>query len=71
MHEKRGAHFYFRNRPLPMRERFAGLMDMASAPRVFLHGSPHIDNYAKSNQAPRWPTSTARAWAPIIGTSCA
>lgn len=50
LHEKRGAHFYFRNMLLPMQERFAQLMDMASTPRALLHGSPHIDNYAKSNQ---------------------
>ncbi|PIR19484.1 MAG: hypothetical protein COV48_01740, partial [Elusimicrobia bacterium CG11_big_fil_rev_8_21_14_0_20_64_6] len=50
LHEKRGAHFYFRNMLLPMQERFAQLLDMASAPRAFLHGSPHLDNYAKSKQ---------------------
>ncbi len=50
LNEKRGAHFYFRNMLLPMQERFAQLMDMAAMPRVLLHGSPHIDNYAKSHQ---------------------
>lgn len=50
MHEKRGVHFYFRNMLLPMQERFAQLMDMSAMPRVFLHGSPHIDNYAKNLQ---------------------
>ena len=50
MHEKRGAHFYFRNMLLPMQARFAELLDMASTPRALLHGSPHIDNYAKSGQ---------------------
>jgi len=50
LHEKRGAHFYFRNMLLPMQDRFAQLMDMASMPRALLHGSPHVDNYAKSNQ---------------------
>ena len=50
MNERRGAHFYFRNMLLPMQMRFAQLLDMASMPRVLLHGSPHIDNYAKSNQ---------------------
>ncbi|MBI3565052.1 MAG: dTMP kinase [Elusimicrobia bacterium] len=50
MNEKRGVHFYFRNMLLPMQERFAQLMDMAAMPRVFLHGSPHIDNYAKNLQ---------------------
>jgi len=47
-HPKRGVHFYFRNMLLPMQERFAQLMDHSIMPQVFLHGSPHIDNYAKS-----------------------
>jgi dTMP kinase len=46
--EKRGVHFYYRNQLLPMQERFAQLMDMRM-PRVLLHGSPHVDNYAKNN----------------------
>ncbi|MDE2143532.1 MAG: dTMP kinase [Elusimicrobia bacterium] len=50
LHEKRGAHFYFRNMLLPMQTRFAQLMDMGAMPKVFLHGSPHVDNYAKSAQ---------------------
>ncbi|MDP3542361.1 MAG: dTMP kinase [Elusimicrobiota bacterium] len=50
LHEKRGAHFYFRNMLLPMQTRFAQLLDMASTPRALLHGSPHVDNYAKSGQ---------------------
>ncbi len=50
LHEKKGAHFYFRNALLPMQARFAQLMDMASTPRALLHGSPHVDNYAKSKQ---------------------
>lgn len=50
LHEKRGAHFYYRNMLLPMQTRFAELMDMASTPRALLHGSPHVDNYAKSGQ---------------------
>ena len=50
MSEKHGAHFYFRNMLLPMQERFAQLIDHGIIPRVFLHGSPHIDNYAKTAQ---------------------
>jgi hypothetical protein len=50
LNEKRGAHFYFRNMLLPMQTRFAQLMDMATTPRALLHGSPHVDNYAKSSQ---------------------
>ena len=45
---KKGAHFYFRNMLLPMQERFAQLLDNDSMPRVFLHGSLHVDNYAKT-----------------------
>ncbi len=45
--EKRGVHFYYRNMLLPMQDRFAQLMDMRM-PRVLLHGSPHVDNYAKT-----------------------
>jgi len=50
LNEKRGAHFYYRNMLLPMQTRFAELLDMASTPRALLHGSPHVDNYAKSSQ---------------------
>jgi dTMP kinase len=50
LNEKKGAHFYFRNMLLPMQARFAQLMDMSLMPRVLLHGSPHVDNYAKSAQ---------------------
>jgi hypothetical protein len=47
-HEKRGVHFYFRNMLLPIQERFAQLMDHRKIPRAFLHGNPHVDNYAKT-----------------------
>ncbi len=47
-HATKGPHFYFRNALLPMQERFAQLMDLRGMPKVFLHGSPHVDNYAKS-----------------------
>ncbi|NNN05554.1 MAG: MFS transporter [Elusimicrobia bacterium] len=50
MKEKRGAHFYFRNMLLPMQERFVQLMNVSAMPRALLHGSPHVDNYAKSSQ---------------------
>jgi dTMP kinase len=48
LHEKKGAHFYFRNMLLAMQDRFAQLMDLSDMPKVFLHGSPHVDNYAKT-----------------------
>jgi hypothetical protein len=47
-HAKRGVHFYFRNMLLPMQKRFAELFPHKGMPWVFLHGSPHVDNYAKS-----------------------
>lgn len=46
--EKRGLHFYFRNMLLPMQERFSQLVEHAGIPNVFLHGNPHVDNYAKT-----------------------
>lgn len=48
LHDTRGAHFYFRNMLFPMQERFAQLLDHSRMPKVFLHGNPHVDNYAKS-----------------------
>jgi hypothetical protein len=33
---------------LPMQERFARLVEHAGMPNVFLHGNPHVDNYAKT-----------------------
>lgn len=47
-HEKKGVHFYFRNMLIPMQERFAQLVEHAGIPEVFLHGNPHVDNYAKT-----------------------
>ncbi len=50
MKEKKGAHLYFRNMLEPMQRRFSQLIDHRDMPKVFLHGSPHVDNYAKSAQ---------------------
>lgn len=50
LNPQRGVHFYFRNAKLQMQERFAELIDHEPMPRVFLHGSPHVDNYSKSEQ---------------------
>ncbi len=46
----RGAHFFFRTCNAAMLERFEQLKDLESFPRVFLHGNPHIDNYAHTHR---------------------
>eukprot|EP00164_Ancoracysta_twista_P001487 GFYU01001947.1.p1 GENE.GFYU01001947.1~~GFYU01001947.1.p1 ORF type:complete len:795 (-),score=285.43 GFYU01001947.1:117-2501(-) len=51
-HKKRGAHFFFRNACLKIQERFCQLVDCADVPQVFLHGNPHIDNFAKTEYGP-------------------
>ena len=48
LHEKHGAHFYYRNMLERMQERFEQMMDLQSMPKVFLHGSPHLANLAKT-----------------------
>ena len=48
LHPTRGLHFYFRNMLLPMQQRFSELTDHSEMPAVFLHGSPHLDNYSRS-----------------------
>jgi hypothetical protein len=35
---------------IPMQQRFTQLLDPSKMPVVFLHGSPHVDNYSKSGQ---------------------
>lgn len=42
-----GLHWYFRTMTLEMRKRLCQLMDLSRTPRVFLHGNPHILNFAK------------------------
>ncbi len=49
-HKKRGLHFYFRNVKLQMQARFAELIDHSAMPKVFLHGSPHVDNYSRNER---------------------
>lgn len=44
-----GPHWYFRCIKAPLRARFHQLMDNSVVPRAFLFGSPHIDNYAKTD----------------------
>ncbi len=45
-----GEEFYlfFRQRCLALQSRFSELANLKSSPRVFLHGNPHVDNFAKT-----------------------
>lgn len=47
---ERGLHLYFRNMKLKMQTRFTELLEHENIPRVFVHGSPHIDNYSRSER---------------------
>ncbi len=50
LHHKRGNHFYFRNMKLRMQERFVDMIDHKEIPQVFIHGSPHLDNYSRNER---------------------
>ena len=50
LHHKRGDHFYFRNMKLRMQERFVDMIDHKEIPKVFIHGSPHLDNYSRNER---------------------
>ena len=39
---------FFRLMGPVLQRRIAGLIDMQKVPRVFIHGNPHLDNYAKT-----------------------
>lgn len=43
---QRGYFFYFRTMCLRMQTRFVELADVKEMPQVFLHGNPHIENFA-------------------------
>ncbi|TAF65427.1 MAG: DUF2252 domain-containing protein [Cytophagales bacterium] len=45
-HPQRGYFFYFRTHCLRMQLRFSQLTDLKTTPAVFLHGNPHIENFA-------------------------
>ncbi len=49
-HPDRGPHRYFRHSHAAMQRRFVELTDIGSMPTVFLHGNPHLANYAKSRR---------------------
>ncbi len=44
-----GPYVFFRRVKTPIQARHAQLMDHSTIPTVFLHGSPHVDNYAKTH----------------------
>lgn len=41
---------YFRKNCIHLQTRFTELLDATQMPLVFLHGNPHLDNFAKTNQ---------------------
>lgn len=45
---KLGPYLYFRRSKTPLQAYLTQLIPHENIPRVFLHGSPHIDNYAKT-----------------------
>ncbi len=45
-HVERGYFFYFRTLCLRMQTRFGQLFPLHDTPKVFLHGNPHIENFA-------------------------
>lgn len=49
-HADRGAHRFFRRTHDAMQRRFVALADAGEQPTVFLHGNPHVANYAKTRR---------------------
>ena len=47
---KRGLHAFFRLSNASMREQFTQLVDAGAIPTAFVHGNPHLDNYAKTTR---------------------
>lgn len=47
-HRQRGLHFYFRHMNQRMQIRFSELVEHDTMPTAFIHGNPHLDNYAKN-----------------------
>lgn len=48
LHPEKGPYFYFRRSKSPLHERLTQLVNHSKVPNVLIHGSPHIDNYAKT-----------------------
>lgn len=49
VHPKSGLYLFFRMQSIRAQQRYAELSDLTNTPSVFLHGNPHIDNYARTN----------------------
>ncbi|MCA9706628.1 MAG: DUF2252 family protein [Myxococcales bacterium] len=49
-HPRRGLHQFLRLSNVTMRQRFVQLVDVERIPVAFLHGNPHLDNYAKTDR---------------------
>jgi hypothetical protein len=47
---KNGMYLHFRRSCVRMQQRFVELADVDRMPRVFVHGNPHVDNFAKTSQ---------------------
>ena len=50
MHPRRGLHQFYRLCGRAMQKRFVELVDPAQIPQAFVHGNPHLDNYAKTER---------------------
>lgn len=48
LHPEAGPYLYFRRVKSPLQTRLAQLVENSKIPKVFLHGSPHVDNYVKT-----------------------
>jgi len=46
MDQKRGLHLFFRRMNVKMQARFVDLIDHDILPIAFIHGNPHLENYA-------------------------
>ena len=49
-HPERGLHRFFRHTHAAMQRRFVDLAEVEAMPRAFLHGNPHLANYAKTTR---------------------
>ncbi len=50
MERQEALYLHFRRSCIAMQARFAALCDLRHVPRVFLHGNPHVDNFARTEQ---------------------
>ena len=47
-HPQNGLHRFYRMSTAQMQQRFCALIDPSAIPAAFIHGNPHLDNYAKT-----------------------